>query len=368
MTLNVRRSIMVAMLPLTLLLTGCSLGSLFGQKSEPPPTPAGVYKSTDRGETWTTKNTVVNTTPPSLASMNATNIVTLMFDPTDRASVYAGSDKQGLYYTYNEAESWLPAGVTTVPIYDIAVPNSPTLRCTIYIADGNKVHKSIDCGRHWEEMFRDPRGGLVVYTVAVHRTSHGTVLVGLSTGEIVRSTDGGISWQTVGRFKNPIRKIIAHPQNDKVFYGVVKDTGMIKSTDAGVTWNDLSEGVKTFSGGQRIRDIAIDALNGENLLVASDYGLLRSANGGTTWEALPLITPPGKAKISAVAINPTVSADIYYTTDATLYRSKDGGKTWDPKPLPISNAVTSLLVDPKKPETLYLGVYYGKAGAGPLGL
>src|SRR3989338_5968255 len=206
-----RQPLIVASLPLTLLLTGCSLPSVFGTRTAPPLPPVGIYKSLDRGDTWVTKNTVLNANPPALRSLSATNVATLMFDPTDRASLYMGSEAQGLYYTYTEGESWFASSpIRSQTISAIAVPNDITQRCTIYIAATNKIYKSIDCGRHWDEIYVDTRAGLRVQALAVHNTKSSIVFAGLSTGDILRSSDAGTTWQVAGRLKDEVRAIVQH--------------------------------------------------------------------------------------------------------------------------------------------------------------
>ncbi len=362
-----KRALMMAALPLTLLLTGCSLTG--SSSKTPPPPPVGVYRSNDQGATWTVKDTVITTSPPAIKNLNATNALLLSFDPTDRSALYLGTPADGLYYTYNQAESWLADGVGGgQPVNAIAIPNSVALRCTIYMASGNKVYKTTDCGRHWDEMFRDPRSGLRVFSVAVHQTNPSIILAGLSTGEINRSTDGGSSWTTVARLGHPIRKILPSAQDDKLFYAVLQGQGIVKSIDGGLTWVDVSDGLKKLSGARTIRDISMDPNHPTTLLLATDYGLVQTTDGGTTWQGLTLLTPPGKVKISSAAYNPQKTSEMYYTTDTTLYHSVDGGKSWETKPLPVSGTTSMLLVDPQQPTTLYLGLYRGKTDVGPLGL
>lgn len=355
---NWRRHIAVVLLPSVLLLTGCNLNPFASNTATPPPPPVGVYKSIDRGDTWAAKNVVLNTNnPPGLLSLGATNVVTLILDPTDPSALYLGSDTQGMYYTYNEAESWYSSRpIRSQAITSIAIPSQPDLRCTIYIATGGRIYKSADCGRHWSEVYQDARTTLRVLSLAVHRSNPAIVYAGLSTGDLLRSADSGKSWTTIGRVNDEIRRIIPHTLNDNVLYVVLAKLGVQKTVDAGVTWSDTSAGLKNYAGAFTIRDVAMDPSRPETLILATDYGLIQTTDGGGTWSPIQLLTPAGKVKIYSVAMNPQKTAELYYTTDTTLYRSSDAGQTWETKALPAPGTITTLLVDPLKTNTLYLGV------------
>lgn len=92
--------------------------------------------------------------------------------------------------------------------------------------------------------------------------------------------------------------------------------GLIRSTNAGKTWQELS------LGGQSDFH-ALTASGGD--LVAFD-GQLRTSHDGTTWDA------------SAETFTPTVLAGspantiVLATTQEGLLRSTDAGKTWQPVP------------------------------------
>src|SRR3989344_6858559 len=105
-----RRSLLWAALPLSLFISGCSLGDVLGTSSKaPPPPPVGIYRSNDGGQTWVTKNSILSASG-SRPTLNATNVLSLLMDPTDRQALYLGSQGQGLYYSYDGGESWWASG------------------------------------------------------------------------------------------------------------------------------------------------------------------------------------------------------------------------------------------------------------------
>lgn len=351
-----QRRAIVFLLPLVLLLSGCSIPGLGGNTTAPPPIATGVYKTIDRGETWIPKNAILSTngTTPNL---NFSNPQVLVMDPTDRQTLYFGSVGQGLFYSYDGAESWWPSGpIRQGTINAIAVPNQEELHCNVYLATGNRILKTTDCGRFWEQTYYDTRLKEQVLSLTIHRDDPRVLYAGLSTGDVLRSLDSGKSWETVQRLKGKITRLITHPLKTDILYAVLEKRGIWKTVDGGLTWNDLTEGLKSFKGGSDIKELVIDPTRPDTVIMATTYGLIRTTDGGANWAAIPLLTPPGKAPISALSLNPANPVELYYTTDTTFYRSSDAGETWETRALPVQGGKTILVPDPKLTDVLYLGI------------
>jgi photosystem II stability/assembly factor-like uncharacterized protein len=95
----------------------------------------------------------------------------------------------------------------------------------------------------------------------------------------------------------------------------------------------------------------------DGLLYVSQYGfLLRSKDGGATWQDIKLLTPPSATLIYSLAVNPKNEKELFYGTSKALYRTVDGGVNWITRALPTSRAVKFIVLDPKGPNTLYIGV------------
>lgn len=356
---KIRYAFYVLSLPTALLLSGCAITDfIFGQSggNAPPPPPVGFYWSQNQGQVWATRNNIlsVNTTRPNL---NNVNVVSLVMDPTDRQTFYLGSQSQGLFYTYDSGQSWWPSGpIRSGTINAIALTNDPAKRCTVYIATANRILKTTDCGRFWDQQYYDTRLKERVLSLSVNLNDTNILYAGLSTGDILRSKDAGKSWETAARLPAAVTKFLPHTLNSDIIYAVVSRKGLWKTTDGGTSWQDLSAGLKKFSGATTVTNAIVDPTRSETVIMSSQYGLVRTTDGGESWSALPLLTPAGKATISGLAMNPVNPLELYYTTDTTLYRSKDAGETWETFTLPVSGAKTTMIVDPKIPATLYMGV------------
>lgn len=344
---------LIGLAVMPLLLTGCTISNPFGSKA--PVAVLGVYKSLDRGDTWSTKNGILSTAAVR-PTLGATRVISLTMDPTDRQTLYLGSQGQGLYYSYDGAEGWTPSGPIRVgDVNAVAISTDVAAHCTVYLATSNRIMRTTDCGRSWEQIYLGTNSKDLVTSLAVALQNPKTIYGGLSNGDILKSVDGGKTWGAIVRLPSGIQKILPHALNVNTLYAVVRGKGIWRTVDAGKTWVDTGNGLKSFSGATSIVDVIMDPARPETLITANSYGLLRSTDAGQTWLPIPLLTAPGKAKIASVAIDPTTPANIYYTTDTTFYRSSDAGQTWTTKPLPVPGAKTIIIVDPKLPNVLYLG-------------
>jgi photosystem II stability/assembly factor-like uncharacterized protein len=101
------------------------------------------------------------------------------------------------------------------------------------------------------------------------------------------------------------------------------NTGLIKSTDGGITWQSVSN----------VLEPAVDfhamtlSKRDPNLILGFDSGgrgLFKTVDAGKTWENLEY-----PEYISALTISPNDSQLIFAGTGNGIYNSNDGGKTWN---------------------------------------
>ncbi|RJR32113.1 hypothetical protein C4569_00150 [Candidatus Parcubacteria bacterium] len=328
------------------LLTACT-----GLKKQPPPPTSGVYRSVDEGVTWTRRNTFVS--PQGVGSLSTVSVNKIIMDPNDFKALYLLGNNEGLLYSYDAGESWMQAqqfrGGT---ILSLAV--DPHDKCTIYLSFGNQVYKSSDCSRNYKSVYIDSRKTSVT-AVALDEFNFGVIYIGTETGEIIKSSDSGLSWTTVARLGSKIEKILIYPKDTRVIYVPTQKKGIYKSNDSGVNWEEINEGLKQYSGSREFKDLIFVPSQDNSMILLSRYGLLKTTDGGTNWEAVELITPPLSADIRAVAVSPLNSEKIYYGTGSTFYKTEDGGQNWITSKLPTGSPASILIINPEEPNILYLG-------------
>ncbi len=312
----------------------------------------GLWKTVDQGERWSQKKVLL--TAEGIKSIGGESITTLVADPQDRLALYAGTTEAGLFYTYDGGDSWFQARqLSSGRVSAVAVDAKN--KCTIYVAMGSRIWKSTDCSRSFSSIYFEARSDVSLTQIVPDWFNTRVVYAGTSEGDVLKSADGGANWASVVRLDDYVVKIHIDPFDSRIVYVGLKDKGIWKSTDAGANWTDLSEGFKEFKRGRGLAGMVGDAVTRDTLIVANKYGLLRTTDGGLSWQALNLPTPPESVTIHSLAVNPKNGNEIYYGTTSTFYRSSNGGANWTTKKLPTSRAATALLVDSQDAKVLYLG-------------
>lgn len=193
--------------------------------------------------------------------------------------------------------------------------------------------------------------------VAFHPTNNNIIWVGAPGGGVWKTTDGGNSWTTNFDQQSVlgITSIVIHPTNPDIIYIATGDgnlnntysTGVLKSINGGLTWQ--TTGLNwTVNQTRIIRKLIMDPDNPETLLAATSVGLFRTTNGGTNW------TNVVNLSFVDVIANPNPSTNIFYAATASvLYKSTDNGATFSSVQT-ITNANRIVLgVSPHNPNYVY---------------
>ncbi|TAL20717.1 hypothetical protein EPN90_00165 [Patescibacteria group bacterium] len=313
----------------------------------------GVYKSADKAASWAQKSALP--TSKGVQSIAGANIATFAFDPSDPKAIYAGTTNAGLLYSYDAAESWSRAtGLLQGKVAAVAV--APKDKCTIFAAVGNRVLRSTDCNRTFETVYTDPRPEATITALVIDWFKPEQVYLGTAAGDLSRSTDGGATWSVVRRWDDGVSALVVGAGDSRKLWVATRSQGISFSSDAGATWTDLRKTMDEFEGARAfVALVEVRSAPGA-LIHASRFGLLKSTDGGATWQKLNILTPPQSVTITALAVNPKDAREIYYTTASKFYKTKDGGGSWTTADLPTSRAATALAVDPVNDAVLYLGV------------
>lgn len=148
------------------------------------------------------------------------------------------------------------------------------------------------------------------------------------------------------------------------------DRSLEKDLDT-LTWSEA--GPTNIPG--RITDIAVHPSEPEVIYAASAAGgVFKSTNFGTSWSAV--FDDAGTQSIGAIAIHPD-NPDILYvgtgeangandTYDGTgVYKSIDAGATWNFVGLPESYRIGRIVIDPDRPDTIFVAVQGKLFGTNP---
>ena len=175
-------------------------------------------------------------------------------------------------------------------------------------------------------------------------------------------------WRNIGPFRGGRSGAVTGvPGKANLFYFGSTGGGVWRTTDAGNTWENISDG---FFGGS-VGSVAVSEWdnnviyvgNGEKTVrgnVSSGDGIWKSVNAGKTWEHMGLKNARHIPRVRIHPKNPDivyagVLGDLYKSSDDRgVYKSTDGGKTWSKKLFANKDAgVIDLIIDPNNPRILY---------------
>ena len=161
---------------------------------------------------------------------------------------------------------------------------------------------------------------------------------------------------------------------DEIFTFYMGSTGggVWKTTDAGTTWNNVSDGF--FAVGS-IGAIAVAPSDRNTIYVGTGSacprgnisvgkGVYRSLDAGRTWSFVGL---PEAGQIGAIVVHPSNSELVYVAALGNIFgpnpqrgvfRSRDGGASWE-KVLFLSDqaGAIDLAMDPTNPRVIYAGMW-----------
>lgn len=347
------KKLIFVFLGVALILSGCSI-RIGGGSGETPAKAldGGIFKSSTSGTTWQNKS-LIPTTSGKAGSMAGFGNATLAMDPSDTKALYFAAAEGGVAVTYDGGENWreIP-GLRSMIVTSFVV--DPKSKCILYASTLNRLLKSDDCGRTWNQTYYDNDVKVSVTALVIDHYDSKILYIGTERGEIIQSTDSGKSWKTLNRFDNAVRKILLGPADSRLIFVATEGKTVFRSQDKGNTWTSLEPQLKDFKDYKRFRDLFVSPSQPGFILLATKYGLIKSINNGDDWTALELITPENEATINSVITSPTNPEEIYYVTNTTFYSSVDGGQNWTTKKLPSSRPGHLILSDPSDPKTLYL--------------
>ncbi len=338
----------VAGLALMLMGAGCFGGG------DSTVTSGGVWQSTDSGKTW--EQTAAVPTATGVSSLANVDVTTFAIDPQDSSAIYAGTAENGLFYSLDAGVSWQrPEEVHARSGYIVGIGVSAKDVCTYYVAKTDRVMMTEDCGRSFDTgVYVESSSDVTITAMALDWYDSRIVWLGTSSGNVIRSVDGGGSWTTMTRLDDDVTALMISNADSRIVFAGTKTNGMNRTIDSGVTWTNFEKTLKDFKSSDRVYGFAQNG-DGGLIVMNTKYGLLSSSDNGATWSGISLISSSGEVRIYGLAIAPESSEIIYYATDSTLNRSTSAGSAWTTSELPSTRAGTALLVDPEDSAHLYLG-------------
>lgn len=201
-------------------------------------TTVGVFRSTDAGRLWSERMT----------GMKEVHIVvTVAIDPQRPSILYAGTTG-GAYRSTNGGASWtkINNGLIPAEILDASLALGvntlvidPQDTNTIYAGTTKGLFKSSNMGNSWMRIAESMTDQYV--SSATIDPQDPRILYVAGRAGIQKSTDGGHTWNRMntGLESTNVRTIVMSPTNRRILYSGTNGTGLYYSEDSARTWKRL---------------------------------------------------------------------------------------------------------------------------------
>lgn len=299
--------------------------------------------------------------------LEGTAVRCLASDPHQPNVVYAGTKGNGVLRSQDRGKTWQSSGMEAQDVKALAV--SPTEPGTLYA--GTKpacVFVSRDGGAHWEELsaFRkissrrfwlspaEKPFTAYVQGIALSPTDPQVIVVGIEAGAVVRSTDGGNTWQDHRRGAlRDCHSITFHRTNgDWVYEGGGTGGGAAFSRDAGNTWTQVRQGLDRHYGWAAAADsvrpdvwyvsISPSPMKAHSSGNAQAY-IFRSIEGGA-WERLTGGLPQPLSHMP-YALLPDAAGHLYVgLSNGDIWHTADYGDHWQQLPVNVGSIWTAMVM------------------------
>ncbi|HSD64022.1 MAG TPA: T9SS type A sorting domain-containing protein [Ignavibacteriaceae bacterium] len=301
-------------------------------------TDAGVYMSPNLGNTWQFANSGISgDIITSMTTLGRSQVFASTYEgvfvSTDQGSnwtsisnglnppsvhalkvfsdkMFAGVGKNGADFSTDQGANWYPCDTSLANPY---IFDFLELDGNVFAASGNGIYKSTDNGDTW---VREAKG--------IHSTDAKSflnldplIIVGTYECGAFSSPDSGKTWHPYTNM-NLARGVIRFAEGSALF-AATNANGLLRSRDGGVTWQQVLTSVSDLY-------YFTVAAHGNTVLAASySSGAFRSTDDGTTWTSI------GSSLIDPDIDNFTfIDSTIYAATTYTgfIFRSTDDGITW----------------------------------------
>jgi photosystem II stability/assembly factor-like uncharacterized protein len=354
----------------------------------------GILKSVQGGKSgsWRQINSGLgNNLHLGFLEMHPTNTCTLYAAAHNNA--YRSETYGGLFRTTDRGNSWTRLKNGDNPLFDsfTVITLSKSNPEVVYAGTETAIYRSTDEGTNWTKLWKDsdktwgPPGIMAGFPISavVDPDNPWKVYVNNYGGGNFVSEDSGRTWRNASRGYSgaDMRDIAVNPRNSDTVYTVGR-SGPFKSVDGGFEWQGMAYG----TGLNAQYAVAVFPDSVAHILASQDgkMSIVKSTDTGRTWHTVMPdtqrnILPSDRHGIVAIAISPSNPAYAYagawkcqnlgmFDPDNKVpsygvFKSTDRGENWsqcngniqdDPY---LTKIITVIAVHPMNPDIVYVGTY-----------
>lgn len=352
-----------------------------------PQHPLLYFMGTTGGGLWKTEDGGISWDNISDGFFRSGSVGAIAIAPSDPNIIYVGmgehavrgvmtSHGDGVYKSMDAGKTWLPLGLQdSRHISGIQIhPQNPNI---VFVAvqgalfgdsEERGVYRSLDGGKTWEQVLYinastgasdlslDLHNPRILYAgMWDHRRSPWTIRSGGTGSGLYKSTDGGVNWQKLSEgLPNNMGKtaIKVSPANPDLVYANIEaeQGGVFRSTDGGEHWEQVNNQRNTIARAWYYIEIFPDPKDEETVYVLN-APLLKSTDGGRSFQ--PISNPHSDQH--DLWINPNNTGNMILGNDGGACITYNGGKSWSSQYNQPTGQFYRVITDHRFPYYIYGG-------------
>ena len=290
----------------------------------------GVYRSNASGAAWL----------QAASGLNANSELVIQTLASSNRSAFAGT-AQGFFASKDGGRTWFKSAPA---LANNSVESISVRRDTIFVVSNGQMFRSSNDGDAWERVQSSRFDSLRLTTVFASPVSRRIFAAGnrntSTTAQILVSEDNGITWQSEQTFQADTAKVTsitewATSRTDTSVFVATAGNGLFRKQNA-QAWERVQ---KTLRDNDLVRDTVTQlAASRAGIFAATNDGVFRSNDGGTTWKRV--VRGLADTKISSLIAN---DVELYAGTSVGVYRSTTGGELWQPVSTGLTGGVVTAI-------------------------
>lgn len=322
-----------------------------------------VYRSTDAGAIFSPSDNGMpgsgspagNCSGGPLEVFGPTGSMIILSTPPESYLATVGGS--GVWKS-SDGQNWTLSTQGISAYFGCAMAIDPENPQTVFFGacNGGGTWKSTDGGTTWTPVFSDTTSIAVDPFDSTHVLAHG------SPG-LFESHDGGMTWTQVTNLPPPpsgtsalIQDIAFHPSQAGVIFVTTQLGGVavVRSTDGGTSWEIVNSGLQNnnASWDQAYSPVVVSPTDPNTIFVGMADGLYMSTDMGNSWQLVGF----QNEQVNGLAIDANAQPVSLYASPygGVVSKSNDLGSTWT-----NLNVSGSVVVDPSSANSLFLICAFG---------
>jgi photosystem II stability/assembly factor-like uncharacterized protein len=212
-------------------------------------------------------------------------------------------------------------------------PKNPDI---IYVATNDYIYKTKDGGRTWTNLSRGMSHSRVI-SMAVDPLYPATVYAGTKGDAVYKSHDGGQRWSSMRKglddttITSVVNQFLFDPSDNQHIF-VATTMGVFETKNGGEHWSKRMDGMKEVL---MVVTLGMDPTRRQVLYAGTSGGVYKSVDQAGHWEKVNNgLVPPGMLKtsralnVTSILVDPFEPETVYAATLSGLYKTVDGGRAW----------------------------------------